>query len=158
MTRLEIANLFDAPRTREETDPAGYEVPFARIGPLIGASALGLTVYELGAGQSICPYHYEYPCEEWLIVLEGRPTLRDPSGESDLEPGDLVCFPSGPEGAHKVTNRTEERSLVAMVSSKSSPYVCVYPDSDKVGVWSGDGDVAMLVPRSTAVDYWQGES
>ena len=158
MRAVEFANLFDSPRTRVETDPQGYEVPFARIGPLIGASALGLTVYELGAGQSICPYHYEYPCEEWLIVLEGRVTLRSPEGESDLEPGDLLCFPPGPEGAHKVTNRSEQRSLVAMVSSKSSPCVSVYPDSEKVGVWSGDGDVAMLVPRSAAVDYWQGET
>ena len=158
MTALQIANLFDAPRAKEETGPEGYRVLRARLGPLIGASALGLTVYELGAGQSICPYHYEYPCEEWLIVLEGRAVLRSPEGESDLEPGDLVCFPPGPEGAHKLSNRSAERSLVAMLSSKSSPCVSVYPDSGKVGVWSGDGDVAMLVPRSAAVDYWQGET
>ena len=29
---------------------SGYQAPFARLGPLLGASALGLTVYELGAG------------------------------------------------------------------------------------------------------------
>ena len=158
MTALPIVNLFDTPRAHGEPHPEGYRVPFARLGPLIGASALGLTVYELGAGQSICPYHYEYPCEEWLIVLEGRVVLRDPEGENELEPGDLVCFPPGPEGGHKVSNRSGERSLVAMLSSQSSPSVSVYPESDKVGVWSGDGDVAMLVPRSAAVDYWQGEA
>jgi uncharacterized cupin superfamily protein len=158
VSALVIANLFDAPRTGKASDPPGYEVTRARIGPLIGASALGLTVYELGAGQSICPYHYEYPCEEWLIVLEGRAVLRGPTGESGLEPGDVVCFPPGPEGAHKVTNRSGERSLVAMLSSKSSPSVSIYPDSDKVGVWSSDGEVALLVPRSAAVDYWHGET
>ena len=158
MTALVIANLIEAARTPSGGGPDGYQAPFARIGPLVGASALGLTVYELAAGQSICPYHYEYPCEEWLIVLEGRVVLRDPNGESDLEPGEVVCFPPGPEGAHKVTNRSGQRSLVAMLSSKSSPSVSVYPDSDKIGVWSGDGDVAMLVPRSAAVDYWQGET
>ncbi len=110
------------------------------------ASNLGMTVYELGEGQSICPYHYEYPEEEWLIVLEGRPTLRDPEGETVLDPGDVVCFPTGPEGAHKVTNRTPERVLVAMLSTKAKTAVAVYPDSDKVGVWSGDGDVATALP------------
>ncbi len=57
-----------------------------------------MSVYELAESQSICPYHYEYPEEEWLIVLEGRPTLRHPDGETVLAPGDTVCFPSGPDG------------------------------------------------------------
>ena len=29
-------------------------------------------------------------------MLAGRPTLRDPDGEHELAPGDLVCFPEGP--------------------------------------------------------------
>ena len=153
----EAVNLFDAPRARDDDDPAGYEVPYARIGPLVGAANLGLSIYELAAGQSICPYHYEYPEEEWLLVLEGTPTLRDPDGEHVLEAGDLVCFPSGPEGAHKISNQADGVALVAMVSTKSKTAVAVYPDSDKVGVWSGDGDVKALFPRSAAVDYWHGE-
>ena len=51
----EVANLYDAAREPGLADPPGYEAPFARIGPLVGGSALGLTVYELGRGQSICP-------------------------------------------------------------------------------------------------------
>jgi uncharacterized cupin superfamily protein len=153
----EHANLFDAKRVTDEGDPPGYEVPYARIGPLIGATALGLTVYELAEGMSICPYHYEYPCEEWLIVLEGRPTLRTPEGESELEPGDLVCFEPGPAGAHKVTNRLPGRVLAGMLSTKSSLAVAVYPDSDKLGVFADDGGDKLLFPRSAAVDYWHGE-
>ncbi len=148
-------NLFDSPRAADEGDPPGYEVPYLRIGPLIGATALGMTVYELSEGNSICPYHYEQPEEEWLIVLEGRPTLRDPDGEHELVPGDLVCFPTGPAGAHKVTNRAAERALVAMLSTKAETSVAVYPDSDKVGVFTRD--LRLLLPRSAAVDYWEGE-
>jgi uncharacterized cupin superfamily protein len=154
---LEVVNLFEAERKQDEGDPAGYEVPYARLGPLLGATNLGMTVYEIREGQSICPYHYEYPEEEWLIVLEGRPTLRGPDGETELDPGDTVCFPTGPDGAHKLTNRNPDPALVAMLSTKAKTCVAVYPDSDKVGVWSGDGDVAMLVPRSAAVDYFHGE-
>jgi uncharacterized cupin superfamily protein len=154
----EVVNLFEAERIPDEDNPpAGYEILYARLGPKLGAANLGMTVYELAEGQSICPYHYEYPEEEWLIVLEGRPTLRVPQGETELDPGDTVCFPSGPEGAHKVTNRGTDRVLVAMLSSKAKVAVAVYPDSGKVGVWSGDGDVAMIVPRTAAVDYFQGE-
>jgi uncharacterized cupin superfamily protein len=153
----EPVNLFDTPRTADEGDPPGYEVPYVRIGPKIGANALGLTVYELNEGNSICPYHWETPDEEWLIVLEGTPTLRDPEGEHELVPGDLVCFPSGPEGAHKVTNKTAGRALVAMLSTRAKTSAAVYPDSDKVGVFSTDGETRLLLPRSAAVDYWHGE-
>jgi uncharacterized cupin superfamily protein len=153
-----VANLFDAERVRNEDAPPGYEVPYARIGPLVGASALGLTVYELAEGTSVCPYHFEYPCEEWLIVLAGGPALRTPEGESELVPGDVVCFPPGPAGAHKLTNRAPEPALVAMLSTKSRPAIAVYPDSDKVGLWPGEGDAALLFPRAAAVDYWHGEA
>ncbi len=44
-----------------------------------------------------------------------------------------------------------------LLSTKLDPSLSVYPDSGKVGVWSGDGDVAMLVRRESAVDYWDGE-
>lgn len=153
----EPVNLIDTPRASDEDDPRGYEVPYARLGPLIGAASLGMTVYELNEGNSICPYHWETPDEEWLIVLEGSPTLRDPEGEHELAPGDVVCFPPGPEGAHKVTNNADGRALVAMLSTKAKTSVAVYPDSDKVGVFSSDGETRLLLPRSAAVDYWQGE-
>ena len=97
-------NLDELEIAYDDDDPDGYRVGHSRFGPQIGATAMGATVYELQEGQSICPYHYEYGCEEWAIVLRGRPTLRHPDGEDVLEPGDVVCFPEGPEGAHKLTN------------------------------------------------------
>jgi len=154
----EVANLYDAAREPGSAHPPGYQAPFVRIGPLVGGSALGLTVYELGRGQSICPYHYEYPAEEWLIVLEGTPVLREPAGESVLAPGDVVCFPAGPIGAHKVGNASDGRALVAVLSTKQRPAVAVYPDSDKIGIWAGDGDLELILPRAAAVDYWHGET
>ena len=152
----DVANLFEIALEADEQDPEGYRASAARVGPLIGASALGLSVYELPPGQSICPYHYEYP-EEWLIVLEGSPRLRDPEGERELEPWDVVCFRVGPAGAHKVTNRTQEQVRVAMLSTRHPTAVAVYPDSDKIGAWSGDGEVKHLFRRADAADYYDGE-
>jgi uncharacterized cupin superfamily protein len=154
----QVANLFDVELKEDEGDPEGYVAAYVRVGPLIDSSRLGLSVYGLPPGQSICPYHYEYPDEEWLIVLEGRPTLRHPGGEDELEPCDAVCFPPGPAGAHKVTNRTADPVRVAMLSTKSKTAIAVYPDSDKVGVWSGDGEVTQFFRRGDAVDYWDGET
>jgi len=118
---------------------------------------LGATVYELPPGQSNCPYHYEYGNEEWLIVLEGRLTVRHPEGEAELGPGDVLCFAIGPDGAHKLTNRTDGTVRVAMLSTQHEPAVAVYPDSDKLGVWPGDKRDNLLVRRESVVDYWDPE-
>jgi uncharacterized cupin superfamily protein len=129
-----------------------------RFGDSIGATMLGGSVYELPAGQSICPYHYEYGNEEWLLVLDGPVVLRHPEGEEELGRGDVVCFPVGPEGAHKVTNRGEETARVLMVSTNFEPSIAIYPDSDKIGIWPGDKRDNLLTRRSGAVDYWEGEA
>jgi uncharacterized cupin superfamily protein len=149
----EAVNLYVVASAQDEDDPAGYETPYVRVGPLVGASALGTSVYDLGRGQSVCPYHFEYGNEEWLIVLAGRPTLRDPDGEHELEPGDVVLFPEGPEGAHKVTNRGEEPVRVAILSTKHEPSIAIYPDSAKIGIWPP----GKLFRLADEVDYWHGE-
>jgi uncharacterized cupin superfamily protein len=150
-------NLASVELVWDEGDPEGYRAGMARFGPSIGASKLGGSVYELPPGESICPYHYEYPEEEWLVVLQGRPTLRHPGGEDKVEEGDVICFPEGPEGAHKVTNDTDETVRVLMLSTKHPTAAAVYPDSDKIGIWTGNKDDHVLVRRESHVGYYEGE-
>ena len=133
--------------------PDGFRRSSARVGTQLGAARTGLSVYELSPGQAVSPYHYENPAEEWLLVVSGTPTLRHPDGEEQLEPWDLVFFPSGPSGAHLVRNNTDSTARVAMFSSKAAAVgAVVYPDSDMVWVWTTDGEVDIVVERSSAVD------
>jgi uncharacterized cupin superfamily protein len=111
-----------------------------RLGKLVGAERTGATVYELPPGELLCPYHYEYGEEEWLLVLSGRPFLRTPEGTEELKPLDLAFFPRGPEGAHQVGNRTDEPARVLMWSDVVWPTGTEYPDSDKVGLWLAPGN------------------
>jgi uncharacterized cupin superfamily protein len=144
--------------TYESEDPPGFRSGMFRLAKLVGAADLGASVYELPPGQAVCPYHYEYAEEEWLLVLEGHPTLRHPDGTERLEPWDVVCFLPGPEGAHAVRNETDETARVLMFSNVKYPAATVYPDSDKVGVWTGNKDDDLIAPRSSGVDYWFGEA
>jgi uncharacterized cupin superfamily protein len=141
----------------DANDPEGFRSGMFRFGPSLGAAETGATVYELPPGQAICPYHYEYAEEEWLLVLAGTPTLRHPNGDDRLEPWDVVCFPPGPDGAHGVRNETGETVRVLMFSTVKHPAVTVYPDSDKIGVWTGNKDDDLIAPRSSGVDYYTGE-
>jgi uncharacterized cupin superfamily protein len=154
---VEIVNVYELPVENDVDDPPGYQGGGVRLGPILGASLLGMTLYELPPGNRICPYHYEYGNEEWLLVVSGRPTLRTPDGERKLEPGDVVCFPEGPEGAHSVTAAGDETVRVIMLSTKLKPDVSVYPDSDKFGVFPGNPDDHAIFRRGDAVDYFDGE-
>jgi uncharacterized cupin superfamily protein len=147
-------NLFDVEVAKDDDDPDGYHTSYARVGPLIGGEKLGLSVYQLPPGQSICPYHYETGEEEWLIVLVGEPTLRTPGGERPLRPWDTVFFPNDEAGAHKVTNATKETVRVAIWSNRVTPSTSIYPDSEKVGAWPP----GKLFRLADAVDYWDGEA
>ena len=141
----------------DEEDPEGFRAGMARLGYELGASRTGTTIYELPPGQAICPYHYEYGEEEWLLVLEGSPTLRTPEGSEQLAPWDVAFFPRGPEGAHGVRNETDETVRVLMFSEVVHPTVTVYPDSDKLGIYPGNADDRLIVKRSSGVGYYEGE-
>ena len=150
-------NLFDAKVQYDESDPDGFRNGRLRIGPEIGASKLGGSIWELPPGQATCPYHWEGQNEEWVVVLVGRPTLRTPDGESELRPGDVACFPLGPDGAHRLDNRTGDIVRILLLSTMNAPDWAVYPDSDKIGVFGLPGGEAKLFRASTSVDYYDGE-
>src|SRR5204862_2680567 len=118
----------------------------------VGSQATAVYVYDLAPGTSSCPYHYEYE-EEWLLVVDGAVVVRAPDGEHTLKRGDLVCFPPGPAGAHKLMNRSASPARTLMFSSSRVPAVSVYPDSDKIGVWPGDETNELIFKRHAAVPW-----
>jgi quercetin dioxygenase-like cupin family protein len=79
----------------------------ARAKRLPRGDELGATVYELGPGNWL-PFHFHHGSEEYLVVLRGRPTLRTGEGSRELAEGDALHFPRGPDGAHGLTNETDE--------------------------------------------------
>ena len=140
-----------------ETDPRGFRTGMKRFGKTLGAAVTGMSIYEIPPGQALCPYHYEYAEEEWLLVLIGRPTLRDPDGESELEPWDVVMFETGPKGAHGIYNRTDEPVRVMMYSTVMHPAATVYPDSDKIGIYVDNEEDTAMFRRREAVEYFTDE-
>ena len=116
-----------------------------------------LSIYEIPPGQAICPYHYEYAEEEWLVVLEGAPTLRTSTARPCSRPWDVCVFPAGPGGAHGVRNETDEVVRVMMFSDVRWPAATVYPDSDKIGVWTGNDEDSAMFRRALKVEYFTDE-
>lgn len=99
-----------------------------------------------------------------LVVVAGRPTLRTLEGERELAPGEVVGFPTGRRGAHRLDNRTAEAVRVLSVSTMVAPELNEYPDSGKVWARSyapgaePGAEEAFLIGRPEAnLDYLEGE-
>jgi len=151
-------SLADAKFEYDQDDPPGFRSGMARFGHEVGAEDSGATLYELAPGEAVCPYHYEYGEEEWALVIEGTASVRTPDGTEQLGPNELVFFPKGPDGAHQIRNDSDASVRVLMWSTVVLPTASVYPDSDKVGVWTGNKADNVMVRRESNVDYFDRET
>lgn len=132
----------------------GYRWRGARgVGEQLGAERIGASVFELEDGELTFPYHFHHGVEEWLYVIAGAPKVRTPGGERTLQAGDLMCCPSGAEGAHTVRGP----GRVMIVSANRVPSISAYPDSGKLGTRPADDRDRLSFRRTDAVDYWEGE-
>jgi len=145
---LRKANLLD-PEFDHSSSRDGYRWQAARVGKQLGSVRIGGTLYELAEGQRSFPYHFHHGMEEWVLVVDGTPSLRTPAGERTLRRGDVVCFPPGPEGGHQLRGP----GTVLLLSSTSVPETIEYADSGKVGA-RPPGKIFRI---ADAVDYWEGE-
>src|SRR5919109_4786243 len=114
-----MANVFKPDFDAHEQRP-GFTSRRARIGWQAGTERLGASVYEVPPGQATFPYHWHSANEEMLIVLSGRPSLRAPGGWRELDEGEVVAFPVGPDGAHQVVNRGDEAVRFLLVSEMNA--------------------------------------
>ncbi len=139
-------------------DPEGFRAGMFRIGTQVGAKETGTSVYELPPGQALCPYHYEYGEEEWLLVVSGDVTVRHPGGTDVLGPMEATCFVRGPEGAHQVRNDSDATVRLIMWSTVVHPTATAYPDSGKVGISTGVEGEDVMARRADSVPYYDGET
>jgi uncharacterized cupin superfamily protein len=154
---MKTFNIFKPAFEYDSEDPDGYRAGMDRFGPKIGATQMGASVYELPPGQALCPYHYEGD-EEWVIVLEGQPSVRHPDGTDVLSPGDTAAFPIGPAGAHQVFNASDKTVRFIMLSTRRTPAYAIYPDSNKIQFFTGRPEERTMARLGENLDYYDGES
>ncbi len=129
------------------------EVDF-EVGERDNPRLLENSVVELAPGERSEPYHYVHGREEWLLVLAGTPTLRRPGGEDELEAGDVVCFPEGPDGARELRNQGASAARLWLLSTTDLPANVHYPDSGEWVLRNGP-DQALLAPSVSPLMNWR---
>ena len=133
-----------------------YEYFRRKFIPFGGAKNTVVSVYEVPPKKAAYPYHYHYKNEETFYVLSGEGILKTPDGERQVTAGELIFFPTGPAGAHKLTNSSKTESLVYIDFDVVHDIdAAIYPDSGKLGIW-GMG-INKIFPEDANVDYYDGE-
>ena len=146
-------NLYDAPVEGDPARPAGYGRRMLEFGEAIGAAQLGGSVYELDPGDSISPYHYERSRRSGCSSSPGGHAAR-PGRRARARPRRPRLLRPGARGSAQGHEPLPgRRARPDVLDAPPGISICVYPDSDKVGVWPPGGRYRM----SETLGYWDGE-
>lgn len=131
---LAITAADAAPRTK----PSNYPEPFYSrmlrrekrpLGDLFGLKNFGVNLTRIAPGGESALMHRHTRQDEFVYVLEGRPTLVTDQGEIGLAPGMCAGFPAGGI-AHHLVNRTEEEVVYLEMGDRTAGDGASYPDDD----------------------------
>lgn len=89
---------------------------------------LYVTFYTLMPGKTNYPYHYHSGMEEVFYIISGTATLKTPDGDKTVAEGDIIVFPANANGAHQLTNTSDDVLVYLDIDTASSPEVVFYPD------------------------------
>ena len=155
MSQIKHSRIEDIP-VSHKCDQVGYEYFRRKFIPFGGAKNTLVSVYEIPPGKAAYPYHFHYKNEEVFYILSGEGLLKTPEGERKVAAGELLFFPVGEAGAHKLTNTSETEKLVYIDFDVVHDIdIAVYPDSEKIGIWGMN--INKIYPQNEDVDYYKGE-
>lgn len=82
------------------------------------------------------PLHYHEYSEETFYIISGTGRLILKDGERNVKTGDIIFFPSGIEGMHKLINASSTEDLVYIDFDTYVPLdITYYPGKDKIGIF-----------------------
>ena len=155
MKKIKQEKIDNIPKSHR-CEHQSYEYYRRKFIPFGEAKNSVVSVYEIPPQKAAYPYHYHQKNEETFYIISGEGVLRTPDGDRRVSAGEFLFFPTGPEGAHKLTNASECENLIYIdFDAVHDVDITVYPDSDKIGVW-GMG-VNKIYSNDANVDYYEGE-
>lgn len=123
------------PRARQSIYPAPFAARTAGrlkrpLGDVFGLTNFGVNHTRLAPGAQSALRHAHSAQDEFVYVLEGRPTLITDLGETTLEPGMCVGFRAGDGNAHHLVNRSDADVVLLEIGDRTGGDVVTYPDDD----------------------------
>jgi uncharacterized cupin superfamily protein len=108
------------------------------LGDLFGLKNFGVNLTRLVPGGLSALHHSHSRQDEFIYIVEGRPTLHIGEEATQLEPGMCAGFPAG--GApHHLHNDTAADVIYLEIGDRSAGDLVTYPDDDIKAAMGPDG-------------------
>ena len=121
------------------TKPSVYPEPFAsrmagrekrQLGDLFGLTNFGVNLTRLAPNAVSALRHAHTKQDEFVYILQGRPTLHTDEGRTQLSPGMCAGFKAGTGNGHCLINETTEEVVYLEVGDRTPGDEGSYPDDD----------------------------
>ena len=121
------------------TKPSVYPEPFAsrmagrekrQLGDLFGLTNFGVNLTRLAPSGVSALRHAHTKQDEFVYILQGRPTLYTDEGRTQLSPGMCAAFKAGTGNGHCLINETAEEIVYLEVGDRTPGDEGSYPDDD----------------------------
>ena len=109
------------------------------LGDLFGLTNFGVNLTRLAPGSVSALRHAHTIQDEFVYILEGRPTLITDAGRTALKPGMCAGFKGGTGDAHHLMNETAEDVVYLEIGDRTPGDTATYPDDDIAAVAVGGG-------------------
>ena len=143
-----------------------FDASMSMFSASLGAKKLGYNITAVPPGKRAFPFHNHRVNEEMFFILEGDGEVRIGKEVFPVRQHDFIACPTGgAETAHQIINTGDVDLKYLAVSTKQSPEIAEYPDSNKFGVLAelppdADGKpqrFAFVGRAKDSKDYWDGE-
>ncbi len=110
-----------------------------KLGDHFGLTNFGVNLTQLAPGSASALLHRHSRQDEFIYVLQGKPTLRLNDEEHLLNPGDCMGFKAGSGVAHQLINRSNELVIYIEIGDRSADDEVDYPEDDLKAVFASGG-------------------
>jgi uncharacterized cupin superfamily protein len=139
MTEKSIPIAVSATEVPVRIKPSNYPEPFAsrmagrekrQLGDVFGLSNFGVNLTRLAPRATSALRHAHSKQDEFVYILQGRPTLHTDEGKTQLAAGMCAGFKAGSGNGHCLINETAEEVLYLEVGDRTTGDEGSYPDDD----------------------------
>jgi uncharacterized cupin superfamily protein len=110
-----------------------------KLGDYFGLIQFGVNLTELSPGAVSALAHSHSNQDEFILILEGSPTLVLGEQEFSLSPGDCYGFKAGTGIAHQLVNRSQETVTYLEMGDRTPGDEVEYPNDDLKAIQSNNG-------------------
>lgn len=154
--KIILKNLQDmTPKHKQDHD--GYDYNKYEVTERKDFDQAYICFYEIMPLSSAFPKHYHSYNTECFYIIKGEGLIETDDDNINVKTGDIIVFPRGKKGTHKLTNTSASDTLLYIdFDTTNSPDIIHYVDSNKIGIIEHNIS-STFYRENDNVDYFDGE-